>query len=167
MEMLFYITLDSPLGKLLVASSEEGVVRIILPRKEAIDPVAVLGNEFPGSTPVEDYYKNIRVVDELKRYFDGCLRRFSVNLDLRGTGFQRKVWEAVSCVPYGQTRSYGEIAKIIGNPGAARAVGQANRRNPVPIIVPCHRILGANGSLTGFGGGIEMKKRLLELEGFS
>jgi len=97
-------------------------------------------------------------------YFAGELVDFDVELDLRGTEFQQRVWEALLTIPYGETRSYGEIAEQIGAPGAARAVGLANGHNPVAIIVPCHRVIGANGSLTGYGGGLDRKQTLLELE---
>jgi methylated-DNA-[protein]-cysteine S-methyltransferase len=103
-------------------------------------------------------------VDQLGAYFAGELTDFDIELDLAGTEFQRRVWKALLTIPYGETRSYGEIAEQIGAPGAARAVGLANGHNPIAIIVPCHRVIGANGSLTGFGGGLGRKRTLLELE---
>jgi methylated-DNA-[protein]-cysteine S-methyltransferase len=103
-------------------------------------------------------------VDQLEAYFAGELMDFDVELDLRGTEFQRRVWKALLTIPFGETRSYGEIAEQIGAPGAARAVGLANGHNPIAIVVPCHRVIGANGSLTGFGGGLDRKRTLLELE---
>jgi methylated-DNA-[protein]-cysteine S-methyltransferase len=103
-------------------------------------------------------------VAQLEAYFDGDLMEFDLDLDLVGTAFQRSVWEALLTIPYGKTRSYGQIAQQIGSPGASRAVGLANGHNPVGIIVPCHRVIGANGSLTGYGGGLDRKKRLLEFE---
>jgi O-6-methylguanine DNA methyltransferase len=102
---------------------------------------------------------------QLTEYLEGRRRVFEMDLDLRGTEFQREVWRAVAAVPYGQTASYGEIAHVIGRPRASRAVGAANGANPVPIVIPCHRILGADGSLTGYGGGLPTKRRLLALEG--
>lgn len=102
---------------------------------------------------------------ELEAYFRGELRRFTVPLDLRGTLFQMEVWRALQRVPYGTTASYKEIAAAVGRPRAVRAVGGANNRNPVPILVPCHRIVGADGSLVGYGGGLSLKARLLKLEG--
>ena len=104
------------------------------------------------------------VVDQLEAYFCGTLTRFDLPLDLAGTDFQLRIWRALRAIPYGQTRTYGQIAKALGQPGAARAVGLANNQNPVPIIVPCHRVIGADGSLTGYGGGLPRKRRLLELE---
>ncbi|MGH3675650.1 MAG: methylated-DNA--[protein]-cysteine S-methyltransferase [Mycobacterium sp.] len=103
-------------------------------------------------------------VEQLEAYFAGECREFDVELDLIGTTFQRNVWAALLTIPYGETRSYGEIAAQIGSPGAFRAVGLANGHNPIGIIVPCHRVIGSNGSLTGYGGGLDRKRVLLELE---
>ena len=103
-------------------------------------------------------------ISQLESYFRGELRAFTFELDLVGTNFQRRVWKALLTIPYGETRSYGDIAEQIGSPGAFRAVGLANGRNPIGIIVPCHRVIGANGGLTGYGGGLERKRILLELE---
>ncbi len=105
-----------------------------------------------------------RVADELLEYFSGTRTEFTVPLSPTGTDFQRAVWRALQQIPYGETRAYGEIAKAVGKPGAARAVGTANHRNPIPIIIPCHRVVGSNGQLCGFGGGLGVKRRLLELE---
>ncbi|OMC41542.1 cysteine methyltransferase [Mycobacterium sp. GA-1841] len=103
-------------------------------------------------------------VDQLAAYFAGERTEFDLELDMVGTDFQRRVWDALRTIPYGETCSYGEIARQIGSPGASRAVGLANGHNPIGIIVPCHRVIGANGSLTGYGGGLERKRTLLELE---
>jgi methylated-DNA-[protein]-cysteine S-methyltransferase len=104
------------------------------------------------------------VVEQLAAYFAGDLTEFELDLNLAGTEFQRKVWSALRAIPYGETRSYGEIAVQIGSPGASRAVGLANGRNPIGIIVPCHRVIGSTGGLTGYGGGIDRKRALLALE---
>jgi methylated-DNA-[protein]-cysteine S-methyltransferase len=106
-----------------------------------------------------------RAADELHAYFAGNLRVFSVPLDMQGTEFQRSVWNHLMRIPYGETRSYAQVAEAVGRPKAVRAVGAANGSNPVAIIVPCHRVIGASGKLTGYGGGLPLKKRLLELEG--
>lgn len=103
-------------------------------------------------------------VEQLEAYFAGELFTFDLRLEFEGTPFQRRVWEALRSIPYGETRTYGEIAMQIGSPTAFRAVGLANGHNPIAVIVPCHRVIGANGSLTGFGGGLERKRTLLELE---
>ena len=104
---------------------------------------------------------------QLQEYFAGTRRQFDVPLDFAGTTFQKEVWQALLTIPFGQTRSYGEIARQIGRPAAVRAVGAANGKNPVSIIAPCHRVIGANGALTGFAGGLEAKQTLLALEGIT
>ena len=101
---------------------------------------------------------------QLQEYFDGKRKEFNLPILLRGTEFQKKVWQGLCTIPYGETRSYKELAELVGNPKAVRAVGGANNKNPIMIIVPCHRVIGADGSLVGFGGGLEVKKYLLELE---
>jgi methylated-DNA-[protein]-cysteine S-methyltransferase len=101
---------------------------------------------------------------QLAEYFEGRRTTFDIPLELAGSPFQRRVWEALQGIPYGETVSYGELARRVGAPSAARAVGVANRENPVAVIVPCHRVIGADGSLTGFGGGLERKRLLLDLE---
>ncbi|MGO5024011.1 methylated-DNA--[protein]-cysteine S-methyltransferase [Lawsonibacter sp. LCP25S3_G6] len=105
-----------------------------------------------------------KVFSQLQEYFSGQRKTFDFPYELRGTEFQKKVWAALETIPYGQTRSYREIAQAVGNPKAVRAVGAANGKNPMWIVVPCHRVVGANGTLTGYAGGIDMKRRLLELE---
>lgn len=102
--------------------------------------------------------------EQLEAYFASELKEFTLELRLRGTPFQRSVWDQLRKIPYGETRSYGELAETLGNAGASRAVGLANGRNPIGVIVPCHRVVGANGSLTGYGGGLDRKQRLLDFE---
>lgn len=104
---------------------------------------------------------------QLREYFAGARRTFDLPLAPHGTAFQQRVWAALRAIPYGETRTYGELAAAIGNPSASRAVGMANHRNPIPIIIPCHRVIGANGTLTGYAGGLEIKRRLLALEGIN
>lgn len=104
-------------------------------------------------------------VRQLRAYFDGKLRSFDLPLDMQGTEFQKRVWAELERIPYGKTRSYMQVAVAVGAPHAVRAVGAANGANPVPIVVPCHRVIGSDGKLTGYGGGLPLKKRLLELEG--
>jgi O-6-methylguanine DNA methyltransferase len=154
----------APFGALTLLSSKRGLCYISFPdREENIHPW-VLRTFGKGISIVEDG-GNRDVSEELDAYFRGQLREFKCDLDLKGTSFQKKVWEALRGIPYGQTRSYGEIARTVGNPKAVRAVGSANGANPVPIIVPCHRVIQSNGSLGGFGGGLDLKKSLLEGEG--
>jgi len=122
----------------------------------------------PGFTPVGvENPANawlVEAVRQLRAYFAGDLRRFDLPLDMVGTGFQKRVWRELLTIPYGETRSYAEIARLIGAPKAVRAVGAANGANPVSIVVPCHRVIGSGGRLVGYGGGLPLKKRLLQLE---
>jgi methylated-DNA-[protein]-cysteine S-methyltransferase len=152
-------TLSSPLGKLLLAGGEEGL------RYLAFE------NGWYPIVPARDWKRDdrfplfSRVERELRRYFAGTLRSFSVPLAPGGTPFQLRVWRALLRVPYGKTLTYTELARRAGRPAAVRAAGAANARNPISILIPCHRVLGRNGSLTGYGGGLEAKRTLLELEG--
>jgi methylated-DNA-[protein]-cysteine S-methyltransferase len=107
---------------------------------------------------------NRGIAEQLDQYFAGTLRQFDVRLDVRGTDFQRRVWELLRTIPYGETRSYGQLARALGKPRASRAVGRANGTNPVSIIIPCHRVIGSNGTLVGYGGGLDRKQALLALE---
>jgi methylated-DNA-[protein]-cysteine S-methyltransferase len=118
----------------------------------------------PDAGPPEAGSLLAEVNRQLAAYFEGRLRQFDLPLAPSGTTFQQQVWTALCAIPYGQTRSYLEVARAVGRPDAVRAVGAANGRNPIPIIVPCHRVIGSDGSLTGFGGGLETKRRLLGLE---
>jgi len=118
----------------------------------------------PGPDWLEKPAFFISAAAELEEYFAGKRRRFSIDIAPQGTSFQLSVWRSLQRVPYGKTISYGQLARQVGNPKASRAVGAANGANPVPIIIPCHRVIGASGDLTGFGGGLEVKKYLLELE---
>lgn len=126
--------------------------------------------DFPPARPVKCERDDrdpllIELARELEAYFAGTLRRFDVPLDRQGTPFQKRVWRELEGIPFGETRSYRQIATAIGTENAVRAVGAANGANPVPIVVPCHRVIGSSGKLVGYGGGLELKKRLLELEG--
>jgi methylated-DNA-[protein]-cysteine S-methyltransferase len=153
-----YKTMKSPVGELRLVASDRGLVAILW---ENDDPKRVpLGETVPDAKhPVL-----VEAERQLNDYFAGRLERFSLSLDAVGTPFQKAVWEALATIPFGETRSYGEIARQIGRPKAVRAVGAANGRNPISIVVPCHRVIGSNGKLTGFAGGLEAKERLLGLE---
>jgi methylated-DNA-[protein]-cysteine S-methyltransferase len=155
---LAYKTIDSPVGKLKLVASDKGLVAVLWQNER---PNRVLLDEL-----VEDGRHPVLVSTErqLGEYFAGKRKAFSVALDMRGTPFQRNVWEALLAIPFGETRSYGQLAKQLGNPRATRAVGAANGRNPISIIVPCHRVIGSSGKLTGFAGGLETKAHLLSLE---
>lgn len=150
-----YRMMDSPVGTLTLAGTH-GRLRHLRMVDQTYEP------DRAGWLPDESAFDD--AVIQLRQYFAGDRRDFDLELDLVGTSFQRKVWEALSTIPYGETRSYGEIARQIGAPGAFRAVGLANGHNPIGIIVPCHRVIGANGSLTGYGGGLDRKRLLLGME---
>ncbi|MDG4763071.1 methylated-DNA--[protein]-cysteine S-methyltransferase [Solwaraspora sp. WMMD406] len=148
-----WAVLDSPIGELSVATDALGVCRVRFGRT---DPVA-------DGAPTEPVLR--AALDELRGYFAGELTGFTVPLSVRqGSDFERAVWRRMSAIPYGQTETYGAVAAALGDPQAARAVGVACNRNPIPVIVPCHRIVGAGGKLVGFGGGLPRKRHLLELE---
>ncbi len=157
METLHFIRTSSPVGPLFLAASEKGLVRLEFEsRVQRLDPRAIALKE--SREALAPY------LEELKEYFAGERRRFSIPLDLRGTEFQLKCWRALLDIPYGETRSYRDLAEAIGHPQAFRAVGMSNNRNPIAIIVPCHRIIAADGSLCGYGGGLDIKRKLLDLE---
>jgi methylated-DNA-[protein]-cysteine S-methyltransferase len=162
--MIAYTTMDSAVGRLLIASSDRGLLRIEFLQNGVGEAISRLERAYPGETLVEDLAMNRDVLNQLQEYFQGRRRVFTLPLELRGTEFQRSVWDAVAGVPYGQTRSYVDIANKLGKPKACRAVGAANGANPIPIVIPCHRIIGSDGSMTGFGGGIPIKEKLLALE---
>ncbi|WP_447969288.1 methylated-DNA--[protein]-cysteine S-methyltransferase [Nitrospira sp. M1] len=153
---MFYHVLRSPVGKLLLVGNEQGVK--MLSFQDGRHPQAIDSQWRKDRQPFDD------VITQLEAYFDGERTTFSVKLSPEGTDFQRNVWKALRRIPYGKTVSYGEIAKRIGNPHASRAVGAANGQNPISIIVPCHRVIGANGKLVGYGGGLPIKQSLLALE---
>ncbi|CAJ1580983.1 methylated-DNA--[protein]-cysteine S-methyltransferase [[Mycobacterium] wendilense] len=153
--MTHYRIIDSPIGPLTLAG-----VGPVLTHLRMVDQTY--------EPDRADWELNDRAfpdaVEQLEAYFAGELRQFDLRMEMAGTQFQRRVWAALREIPYGETRSYGEIAREIGSPTAFRAVGLANGRNPIAVIVPCHRVIGANGSLTGFGGGLGRKTTLLDLE---
>lgn len=152
-----YCYLDTPIGTLLIAGDDEAVRRIEFP------------NHGKPGKPERDWNESARgpvaeAVRQLKEYFAGKRTEFELPLAPEGTAFQRDVWRQLQEIPYGKTISYGELARRVGNPKASRAVGAANGCNPIPIVIPCHRVIGANGKLTGFGGGLPTKEALLTLE---
>jgi len=157
METLSYVRTPSPAGPLFLAASKGGLVRLEFEGRELkMNPAAIdLRESKPALAPY---------LRELKEYFAGERREFSLPLDLRGTEFQLACWHELLKIPYGETRSYRDIAEAIGHPHAYRAVGMSNNRNPVAIIVPCHRVIASSGSLCGYGGGLDLKRKLLDLE---
>ena len=156
MSETFYSYYDSPVGKLLLAGDESALTLISFPGGKA------------ARQPAPDWLRRnelfTAVKQQLAAYFAGELTEFDLALRPEGTVFQRQVWQALRTIPYAETRSYGEIAAEVGKPEASRAVGAANGQNPLPIVIPCHRVIGSKGDLTGFGGGLACKKHLLALE---
>jgi methylated-DNA-[protein]-cysteine S-methyltransferase len=153
-----YKTIESPVGKLKLVASDKGLAAILWE------------NDHPDRVPLSPLVEKtdnpilLETERQLSAYFAGKLKTFTVPLDFKGTAFQRRVWEALLTIPFGETRSYGEMARLIGKPTASRAVGAANGKNPISIIAPCHRVIGSTGKLTGFAGGLEAKERLLGIE---
>ena len=148
---MIYTTIDSPIGELLLAGEDDALCALHMDGKPSVRWARDDG-AFPAAR------------EQLAEYFAGHRRDFDLELELAGTPFQREVWAALREIPYGETISYGELARRVNRPWASRAVGAANGRNPVAIIVPCHRVIGSDGTLTGYGGGLERKRTLLELE---
>jgi len=153
---MFFTHLSSPVGVLLLAADNAGLREIIFSKNGA--PAS------PQPDWREDSSAFAELIRQLRAYFAGDLETFDLPLAPQGTPFQQTVWKELLNIPYGETISYGELAKRIGNPKASRAVGLANGSNPIPIIIPCHRVIGSNGKLTGYGGGLPIKEKLLALE---
>jgi methylated-DNA-[protein]-cysteine S-methyltransferase len=151
-----YTHLSSPIGSLLLVCDSAGLRQITFPQDGR-----------PG-TPQSDWHEDesafAEPIRQLRAYFAGELENFDLLLAPEGTPFQQKVWDELRNIPFGETISYGQLAKRIGNPNASRAVGLANGSNPIPIVIPCHRVIGSNGKLTGYGGGLPIKEKLLALE---
>lgn len=153
---MFFTYLTSPIGSLRLAADNNALREIAFPKNGAPAP--------PQPDWREDASAFAQPIRQLRAYFAGDLETFNLPLAPQGTPFQQKVWNELLNIPYGETISYGELAKRIGNPNASRAVGLANGSNPIPIIIPCHRVIGSNGKLTGYGGGLPIKEKLLALE---
>lgn len=154
-----YKWVDSPIGRLRLVGSDDGLAAVMW-ETQMPDRVPLAAISEAADHPVL-----VETARQLEEYFARTRKVFTVKLDFAGTDFQRKVWHALLTIPFGETRSYGQIAKQIGQPNAVRAVGAANGQNPIPIIAPCHRVIGSTGKLTGFGGGLPVKAHLLSLEG--
>jgi O-6-methylguanine DNA methyltransferase len=170
METVHTVNIDSPIGPLFLAASSQGLVALEfearLPDQQSIRPNPCdLREENQNFTFEESANGMGRYTTELAEYFAGHRRQFSFPLDLRGTDFQIACWRALLAIPYGETRSYADIAREVRRPKAFRAVGMANNRNPIAIVVPCHRVVASDGKLCGYGGGLDVKRRLLQLEG--
>lgn len=159
--MRTHTVIDSVVGTLTLVAEEGAIVGLYMDLQRHRPDDDALGEPDTRGREVEPFTS---AADQLDAYFAGQLTRFDVPLAPRGSEFQRRVWAALQEIPYGRTESYGELAERIGSPGGARAVGLANGKNPIGIIIPCHRVVGADGSLTGYGGGLDRKKTLLDLE---
>jgi methylated-DNA-[protein]-cysteine S-methyltransferase len=160
-----YHMMSSPVGLLFLARTDRGLRYLqFMERKSLKRMIAARSDVAPDATWEPSLLDLKDVVEQLDAYFNGMLQEFDVPLDAIGSDFQKKVWNALRQIPFGETRSYGQIAKTIRQPKASRAVGLANNQNPIAIIVPCHRVIGANGSMTGYGGGLPRKRWLLEHE---
>jgi O-6-methylguanine DNA methyltransferase len=162
--------MHSPIGPLFLAASVRGLVALEfdarLPGQQSIRPSPRDLREEKRGFAFEDSSRALRpYVSGLEEYFAGQRREFTFPLDLRGTDFQLSCWHALLAIPYGETRTYADIARAVRKPNAFRAVGMANNRNPVAIVVPCHRVIASDGTLCGYGGGLDVKRKLLELEG--
>lgn len=147
---MHYVFIDSPIGRLKLVSDEEQLVAI--------------EHEAEGENSISPPVVLLKCVQQLQQYFAGQRTTFDIPLKMEGTAFQQQVWQALQAIPYGETRSYKDIAEMIGNPKAVRAVGNANNKNKFPLLIPCHRVIGANGSLVGYALGVEHKSYLLQLE---
>ena len=151
-----YCYYQSPIGKLLLLGDEGALEELHFPNSQQ-------QKQIPEDWQYDEAcFKN--VLQQLAEYFAGKRQTFELEMAAKGTAFQKRVWQELQKIPFGQTASYGEIAERIGNSKASRAIGMANGKNPIPIIVPCHRVIGKDGSLTGFGGGLDVKRQLLKLE---
>ena len=156
-----HTVIGSPVGPLTLVAEDSALVGLYMDLQRHRPHDDELGEQDPGGRQAEPFKT---AADQLDDYFAGALTTFNLPLAPRGSQFQQRVWAALLEIPYGETESYGELAGRIGSPGAARAVGLANGKNPIGIVIPCHRVVGSNGSLTGYGGGLGRKKQLLDLE---
>jgi len=164
MEIVHVASLESPIGTLRLASSERGLAFLELPHASGRGLEGWIRSAFPAARCEAGFAPNRAAARQLLEYLEGKRLRFDLALDLRGTPFQLAVWQALREIPYGETRSYAEVARAVGRPAAVRAVGAANGANPIAIVVPCHRVIASGGGLGGYGGGLEVKARLLAME---
>lgn len=164
-EEVAYARLESQIGTVWVASTQVGLCKISLGGEKSGAFLSWLTKNVAPAEPREEPETMAFAVSQLREYFSGSRRVFDLPLDVRGTAFQRAVWSQVVRIPYGATATYGDIAQLVGKPRASQAVGGAVGANPLPIVIPCHRVIGAGGALTGFGGGLQAKETLLRLEG--
>jgi O-6-methylguanine DNA methyltransferase len=165
MEIVHTAEFDSPIGRLRVASTERGLAFLELPRASGRGLSGWLGRHAPEAKRRTAFETNRRAIAEILEYLEGKRTVFDLELDVRATPFERSVYRELTRIPYGETRTYAEVARAIGRPKAVRAVGAANAANPVSLVIPCHRVVRTGGKLGGYGGGVELKARLLAMEG--
>jgi len=165
MVSVHWTSFDSRIGRIYVASTAKGICKITIPAQTKREFMNWLTKRFPASEIAESTTGNRQVINELQRYFDQKLAHFHTHVDMIGTEFQTKVWGEVARIRYGSTVSYKFLAKKVGKPGAYQGIGRANAANPVPIIIPCHRVLGEDDKLRGYAAGVKTKEFLLRLEG--
>jgi O-6-methylguanine DNA methyltransferase len=164
MEIVHTARFETPYGEMLAASTEGGFAYLELPRASGRGFAGWLRRFAPKAAPQEAYAPNRSAIAQVLEYLEGKRHRFDLSLDLRGTEFTLSVYREVERIPYGATRTYSQVAKAIGHPKAFRAVGNANAANPLPLVIPCHRVVAAGGRLGGYGGGLAMKRQLLAME---
>lgn len=162
---IYFTSFNSKIGTIHVASTKSGVCKISIPAQTKKEFLAWLQKKFSGAELIETSTKNRQIIDELNRYFDRRLVKFHSRLNPAGTEFQRRVWMELRRIRYGKTVSYKELARRVGIPRGFQAVGKANGSNPLPIVVPCHRVIGSNSKLIGYAAGLKTKEFLLRLEG--
>ncbi|MBI4535061.1 MAG: methylated-DNA--[protein]-cysteine S-methyltransferase [Ignavibacteriae bacterium] len=163
--MVYCTSFDSKIGLIYIASTEKGVCKISVPKQSRKDFFGWLNENFDDNEVVDNKSRNKDIIDQLNRYFNGKLAKFTCPIDFMGTPFQVRVWRELTKIPYGSTISYKQLAKRLGTSRGFQTVGRANASNPLPIIVPCHRVIGTDGSLVGYSSGIKTKEFLLKLEG--
>jgi len=164
MVTVYTARVQTPIGELRLASTAKGLAYLELPRAAGCGMAGWLHRHLPEAKRVESREKNRAAIEQIQEYLAGDRTEFDLPLDLRGTDFQRAVWRELRKIPFGDQRSYRDIAEAVGRPKAVRAVGAANGSNPVAIVVPCHRVVNADGKLGGYGGGLPLKARLLAME---
>ena len=164
METLYTARFSTPLGPLRIASSDKGLAYVELPNESGRGFGGWLKTHAPDAKVVDRRTPNDPIIDQLMEYAEGTRRTFEIDLDLRATKFQLSVYKHVAKIGYGETLTYSDIAEAIGNPKSVRAVGAANGANPIPLVIPCHRVVASSGHLQGYAGGLELKQRLLAME---
>lgn len=160
--MIYYTTINTKIGELGLVRGKDGLQKLFLPNEKLT--VEKMDTLFPGESIQEDVDRFEEIIEQINEYLNGNRKQFDLHLNLITSPFYKKVLNKVNQIPYGETASYGEISKRVGNPKAARAVGSANANNPIPLIIPCHRVLNSDRKLGGYGGGLELKQLLLDLE---